>query len=49
MNSNKKVYKYNLKKKKYKSPKIVNNIKYNSLNLNCTETKKSEKIEVRFD
>ena len=47
MNSNKKVYKYNLKKKKYKSPKIVNNIKYNSLNL--TETKKSEKIEVRFD
>ena len=49
MNSNKKVYKYNLKKKKYKSPKIVNNIKYNSLNLNCTETKKSEKIEVRLD
>jgi hypothetical protein len=49
MNSNKKVYKYNLKKKKYKSPKIVNNIKYNNLNLNCTETKKSEKIEVRFD
>ena len=49
MNNNKKVYKYNLKKKKYKSPKILNNIKYNSFNLNCTETKKSEKIEVRFD
>lgn len=49
MNSNKKVYKYNLKKKKSKNNKITNNIKFNNLNLSCNAPKKSEKIEVRFD